>query len=150
MPADEALEAASEFVEVQVLAKSVHFVRVPCPASVILRADPDKVKQILLNLLSNAVKFTDPGGTITVRCARDAHQAYLYVSDTGAGIPPDKVDVIFDPFVQGDQRLVREHRGVGLGLAISRDLARGMHGDLTVRSTVGEGSTFVLSLPARL
>ena len=147
MPADEALKAASEFVEVQVRAKSVTFVHVPCPASVVVRADPDKVKQILLNLLSNAVKFTDAGGTITVRCTRDAARAYLHVTDTGAGIPGDKLGVIFDPFVQVDQRLVREHPGVGLGLAISRDLARGMDGDLTVTSTIGTGSTFTLSLP---
>ncbi|HEV2179428.1 MAG TPA: ATP-binding protein [Gemmatimonadaceae bacterium] len=147
MPADEALKAASEFVEVQVRAKSVTFVHVPCPASVVVRADPDKVKQILLNLLSNAVKFTDAGGTITVRCTRDATRAYLHVTDTGAGIPADKLGVIFDPFVQVDQRLVREHPGVGLGLAISRDLARGMDGDLTVASTIGAGSTFTLSLP---
>jgi PAS domain S-box-containing protein len=149
MTADEALEAAGEFVEVQVRTKSITFVHIPCPASVVVRADPDKVKQVLLNLLSNAVKFTDAGGTITVRCTRDADRAYLYVTDTGAGIPADKLDAIFDPFVQVDQRLVREHPGVGLGLAISRDLARGMNGDLTVASTVGEGSTFTLSLPVR-
>ena len=147
MPVDEALQAASEFVELQVHAKSVKFIHIPCPASVVVRADPDKVKQILLNLLSNAVKFTDPGGAITVRCTRDAERAHLYVTDTGPGIPRDKLDVIFDPFVQVDQRLVREHPGVGLGLAISRDLARGMDGELSVTSTVGEGSTFVLSLP---
>ena len=149
MPADEALEAAIEFVEVQVRAKSITFVRVPCPASVVVRADPDKVKQILLNLLSNAVKFTDAGGTITVHCARDTDRAFLHVTDTGGGIPADKLGAIFDPFVQVDQRLVREHPGVGLGLAISRDLARGMNGDLTVASTVGEGSTFTLILPTR-
>ena len=147
MPVDEALQAASEFVELQVHAKSVKFIHIPCPASVVVRADPDKVKQILLNLLSNAVKFTEPGGAITVRCTRDAERAHLYVTDTGPGIPRDKLDVIFDPFVQVDQRLVREHPGVGLGLAISRDLARGMDGELSVTSTVGEGSTFVLSLP---
>ncbi|HKV52667.1 MAG TPA: ATP-binding protein [Gemmatimonadaceae bacterium] len=149
MAADEAMEAASEFVELQVRTKGISFVHVPCPASVFVRADPDKVKQILLNLLSNAVKFTDAGGTITLRCSRDANRAYLYVSDTGAGIPADKLEAIFDPFVQVDQRLVREHPGVGLGLAISRDLARGMGGDLTVASTVGEGSVFTLSLPTK-
>lgn len=149
MVAEEALDAAGEFVELQVRAKSITFVHVPCPVSVVVRADPDKVKQILLNLLSNAVKFTDIGGTISVRCSCDAERAYLHVTDTGAGIPPEKLEAIFDPFVQVDQRLVREHPGVGLGLAISRDLARGMDGDLTVASTMGEGSTFTLGLPAR-
>jgi signal transduction histidine kinase len=72
----------------------------------------------------------------------------IYVRDTGPGIPADRLDAIFDPFVQVDQRLVREHKGVGLGLAISRNLARGVGGELTVSSQVGEGTTFRLSLPA--
>ena len=72
----------------------------------------------------------------------------ICVRDTGPGIPADRLDAIFDPFVQVDQRLVREHKGVGLGLAISRNLARGVGGELTVSSQVGEGTTFRLSLPA--
>jgi signal transduction histidine kinase len=72
----------------------------------------------------------------------------IRVRDTGVGIAADKLDSIFDPFVQVDQRLTREHSGTGLGLAISRDLARGMGGDLAAASMVGAGSTFTLSLPA--
>jgi signal transduction histidine kinase len=72
----------------------------------------------------------------------------ITVEDTGVGIAADKLAAVFEPFVQVDQRFAREHEGVGLGLAISRDLARGMGGDLTALSTLGEGSTFVLTLPA--
>jgi len=69
------------------------------------------------------------------------------VIDTGAGIPSDKLDLIFEPFVQLGRSLSSAHEGTGLGLAISRDLARAMHGNLTVSSKVGEGSTFTLTLP---
>lgn len=147
--ADTALAAASEFVELQLRAKAVRLVRVPCTPPVVLRGDPEKVQQILLNLLSNAVKFTDAGGTITLSAERVGDRVELSVSDTGTGIPADKIATIFDPFMQVDQRLTRQHHGVGLGLAISRDLARGMGGDLRVVSVEGEGSTFTLSLPTQ-
>jgi signal transduction histidine kinase len=123
--ADEALSTAGEFVEVQLRTKGVRFIHVPCPTDVVFRADPEKVQQILLNLLSNAVKFTEPGGSVTMSCEHDENAVHLRVSDTGPGIPADKIERIFDPFVQVDQRFTREHKGVGLGLAISRELARG-------------------------
>jgi signal transduction histidine kinase len=112
-------------------------------------ADRDKLVQILLNLLSNAVKFTDEGGRVTLdlHAADDSREeAEIAVRDTGAGIPADRLDEIFEPFVQVQTPFTRQHQGSGLGLAISRDLARGMSGDLTVRSTLGEGSTFVVRL----
>ena len=146
--ADEALTTASEFVEVQLRTKGVRFVHVPCDTDVIFRGDPEKVQQILLNLLSNAMKFTDRGGSVTVSCEREGSMVHIHVSDTGPGIPADKIEKIFDPFVQVDQRFTREHRGVGLGLAISRELAVGMHGALHVSSVVGEGTTLTLTLPA--
>lgn len=146
--ADEALAAAGEFVEVQLRAKGARLVHEPCSPAMVVRADREKLQQILLNLLSNATKFTPSGGTVTLSCERDGERVLLHVSDTGPGIPADRFESIFDPFVQGDQRLVREHHGVGLGLAISRGLARGMGGEITVASRVGEGSTFTVSLPA--
>ena len=119
-----------------------------------VRGDPDKVQQILLNLLSNAAKFTPAGGRIVVDAptrengeTRD-ETLFLRVSDTGPGIPNDKQEAIFEPFVQVDRGLSRPTEGTGLGLAISRDLARGMGGDLRVRSRFGEGSSFTLSMPA--
>ena len=110
-------------------------------------ADEEKVRQIMLNLLSNAIKFTPEHGQITVRCVDGDAVVEVTVTDTGEGIAPDKLEEIFEPFVQVDTRLTRVHEGVGLGLAISRDLARGMGGELSVRSTVGQGSTFTLALP---
>jgi hypothetical protein len=120
------------------------------------------VRQILVNLLSNAVKFTPPGGKITLEIAqlrtpgRDTrlspHGSYVTfrVEDTGAGIPAEKLLSIFDPFVQAESGHSRSREGSGLGLTISRRLARLMGGDLTVESEVGKGSTFTLWLPADL
>jgi signal transduction histidine kinase len=121
--------------------------------------DEDRVRQVLVNLLNNAVKFTDPGGTVTVECGvtkrpdaearlAGAPWVYLRVTDTGCGIPRDHLLTIFDPFVQVESGHTRQNDGSGLGLTISRRLARLMKGDLTVRSEVGTGSTFTLWLPA--
>jgi signal transduction histidine kinase len=118
------------------------------PSGVSARADRDKVEQILLNLLSNAIKFTPSGGHVSVRTpAAEDDVVELSVSDTGMGIPPDKLQNIFEPFVQVDMSRTSRREGTGLGLAISRDLARGMGGDLSVRSEVNAGSTFTLTLP---
>jgi PAS domain S-box-containing protein len=122
--------------------------------------DEERVRQILLNLVANAVKFTEPGGRVMVSAGAamdlpadaeaegDGPWIYVRVEDTGRGIPPGRMDAIFEPFVQADMSLTRQHGGTGLGLAISRRLARLMGGELTVRSEVGAGSTFFLWLPA--
>jgi signal transduction histidine kinase len=116
----------------------------------VVRADAEKVRQVLVNLLSNAVKFTDPGGRVWLACEDDAAAGVVRVRvhDTGRGIPPERLAHVFEPFVQVDRDLTHaSQQGVGLGLAISRDLARGMGGDLAVESTPGAGSTFTLTLP---
>jgi PAS domain S-box-containing protein len=115
-------------------------------------ADREKLIQIILNLLSNAVKFTESGGTIAVSETRAdgagaGRTLNLRVSDTGIGIPKDKLQAIFDPFVQLATSHSARHEGTGLGLAISRDLARGMGGDLLVELNSGKGATFVVVLP---
>ena len=115
--------------------------------SVYVRTDPDKLRQILVNLVSNSVKFTEAGGHISVRCTEKKDAVTIEVQDTGRGIPPDKLDAVFEPFVQLDSGLTRTTEGTGLGLAISRGLARGMGGDLTARSELGVGSVFTLTLP---
>ncbi len=113
-----------------------------------VRADYERVRQILLNLLTNAIKFTAEGGSVTVSCACSEDTVSLSVADTGRGIERDKLERIFEPFVQVDRHLTNvSQQGVGLGLAISRDLARRMCGDITARSEVGKGSTFTLTLP---
>ena len=117
----------------------------------VVRADQDRVQQILLNLLTNAVKFTDAGGRVALACERDASRGTIRitVSDTGRGIPSGQFERIFEPFVQVDRhRTLESQQGVGLGLAISRELARGMAGELTVVSELGVGSTFTLELPS--
>jgi signal transduction histidine kinase len=118
-----------------------------CATDLVARADPERLRQILLNLLGNAAKFTPEGGQIAIECAEQDHEVAIRVRDTGIGIPPEALERIFDPFVQVGRDLRAPSDGVGLGLAISRDLARRMGGDLTVESRVGEGSTFTLLLP---
>jgi PAS domain S-box-containing protein len=148
VPVIEAVAAARALVVPQVAAKGLTYLLTECDPSLRVRADREKLQQILLNLLTNAMKFTDAGGEIRVACIGRGATVPISVSDTGVGIPADKLPSIFDPFVQVDQRLTRPHEGVGLGLAISRDLARGMGGDLTAASTLGAGATFTLVLPA--
>jgi PAS domain S-box-containing protein len=110
--------------------------------------DEAKVEQILVNVIGNAVKFTDRGGRIVITCERDGDGVRIEVSDTGIGIPLERLDRIFEPFVQVGRSLTSPLEGSGLGLAISRDLTRAMGGSLTVRSRVDAGSTFTLVLPA--
>ncbi len=111
-------------------------------------ADREKCEQILLNVLSNATKFTPAGGRVVLTSLLHADRIHVSVADTGIGIPAEKLALIFEPFVQLDRSLTRTQEGIGLGLAISRELARGMNGELTAESTVGHGSIFTLSLPA--
>jgi signal transduction histidine kinase/type II secretory pathway pseudopilin PulG len=132
----------------QVRAKNQRLEMHQCGDELTVRADRDKVRQILLNLISNAVKFTPEGGQIGVDCSRVGDIVAIRVRDTGMGIPEDRLRSIFEPFVQAGRALNRTHEGVGLGLAISRDLARAMGGDITVESEVGRGSVFTVTLPS--
>ena len=143
----DAVDAAATMVEPQAQARGIEFTREPCGPELVARGDPERVQQILLNLIGNASKFTEPGGAIVVRCDADTEWVRIHVVDTGRGIPPDRLDAIFDPFVQLDRaRHETSRQGVGLGLAISRDLARGMGGEIDVESEPDRGSTFTLRL----
>jgi signal transduction histidine kinase len=115
-----------------------------CPASLEMMGDVERVRQVLINLLTNAVKFTPAGGTVDVECVADAGRVRITVRDTGPGIPPEKLEEIFAPFVQLQRDAAGSQAGTGLGLAISRDLARAMNADLVVESQVGKGSAFTL------
>jgi signal transduction histidine kinase len=109
--------------------------------------DDAKIKQVLVNLATNAVKFTGQGGQVTLTCRAANHDDVIFdISDTGAGIPADQLRAIFEPYVQLPTPLLDSHGGSGLGLAISREFATAMHGELTVSSTLGRGSTFTLRL----
>ena len=113
--------------------------------SIVANADAGKVQQILLNLLANAIKFTDRGGGISLQCELEPEAVAISVIDTGKGIPPDKLDAIFEPFVQLKPKGAVT-QGTGLGLPISRRLAAAMGGSLKATSEVGKGSTFTLRL----
>jgi signal transduction histidine kinase/DNA-binding response OmpR family regulator len=119
-----------------------------CEGSIRVAADAERFQQILLNLVTNAIKFTPADGAITVTCEIDASVARISVTDTGVGVRPVDIERVFEPFVQIDRHLTTAtQQGVGLGLSISRELARAMRGDLTLKSTEGIGSTFTLTLP---
>jgi signal transduction histidine kinase len=144
----DALGEMEALIAPQLQAKGVAYEYKRCDRSVRVHADREKLDQILLNLVGNAVKFTERDGRITLSCDVQGATARVIVEDTGRGIPKAKLQSIFDPFVQVDRHLTPErHQGVGLGLAISRDLARAMHGDISVQSDAGKGATFVLAIP---
>ncbi len=132
-------------MEVQARAKGLTLVRTGCDSDIRAMADHDRALQIVVNLLSNAVKFTASGGRVELRCATEDGRIDVAVADTGRGIAAEHLSRIFEPFVQVGRQLNGE--GVGLGLAISRDLAHAMNGDLTVRSKRGKGAVFTLTLP---
>jgi len=146
---ERAFAQLAPLIEPQLEAKNLSYEVCDPEQLPVVRADAEKLEQILLNLLSNAVSFTEPGGRVEVNATRrDAKPEYVFVriSDTGRGIPADKLEAIFEPFMQVDSSHSRTVEGTGLGLAISRDLARGMGGDIRARSTPGKGSVFTLML----
>ena len=132
----------------QIRMNGLEYHAAPCPESLTVWGDREKIQQILLNLVSNSIKFTAPGGRIDVVCEQQGSSVFFHITDTGKGIPADKLVEIFDPFVQVNPKFTRPQDGVGLGLAISRDLALGMGGDLTAKSEERVGSTFTLQLKA--
>jgi PAS domain S-box-containing protein len=148
VPLDEFLAGLNGLVEPQAAAKSLTLAYVPCAPGLAVCADREKLRQILLNLLSNAIRYTPPGGRIAIAGEAIGNgQVAITVRDTGIGIAPEAMEQVFQPFVQLDRSLTRIREGVGLGLAISLDLARGMAGELSATSMAGEGSCFTLRLP---
>ena len=147
VPVDEALHDTESMIAPQILKKGIRYSYKGAGKAAAVLADPEKFQQIVLNLLSNAVKFTDSGGSIDLSSEQRGNCIEIRVADTGPGISPEKLERIFDPFVQAERRLNQPVQGVGLGLAISQDLALAMDGQVTVESVVGQGSTFTLSLP---
>ena len=145
----ELLDVVDSLVTPQLRAKDLSYDCTGCDRNIILRADRQKLVQILLNVLSNAVKFTPPRGRISLRTTIPAPgRATLGVRDTGVGMTAEQAGLVFEPYVQFDNRLSREEKGTGLGMPISRELARGMGGDLTVESEPGKGTEFFLTLAA--
>ena len=141
------VEAVTPMVEPAAAAKKIALMVKSPPKECVALGDRARIDQVVLNLLSNAIKYTAAGGTVTIKCAASGKSASVSVTDTGRGVPREKLESIFEPFVQLGRSLSSSHEGMGLGLSISRDLARAMRGDLTVSSKVGVGSTFTLTLP---
>jgi PAS domain S-box-containing protein len=149
----DAISRSHSLLRVQLQEAGLSFTTSACNG-VAVTADPDKLQQILLNLVANAIKFTAAGGAISVDCERHEDRVRILVRDTGIGIAPDDLTRVFSPFVQLDpgrtaaRNSLGAPTGVGLGLAISRDLAHAMEGDVSAESSLGHGSTFIVELPA--
>jgi signal transduction histidine kinase len=144
--ARDALSSAEALVAPQAHARGLELEVAAPDTDLWVRADEEKLRQVLANLLSNAIKFT-PAGRVRLWCEASGADACFRVSDTGIGLSPDKLEAIFEPFVQIRSDLTRTEEGTGLGLAISRAIAEAMQGSLTAESVLGEGSTFTLQLP---
>jgi signal transduction histidine kinase len=149
-----ALDAARALVAPQIVAKGVSVNITPGIKGVAVRADAVKLLQVVLNVLTNAVKFTPTGGTVTISWSEIVAPTAAWkfvaidIADTGRGMSASELRQVFVPYVQVGERTTANPSGVGLGLAISRELARGMSGDLVVASTPGVGSVFTLMLPS--
>ena len=149
LPMNEALEKIEPLIAPQLQEKQLRYSYTCCDPRFSAYVDAERVQQILLNLVSNAIKFTPAGGEIRMECDATPTDMLVHVTDNGVGIPEDKLQSIFEPFVQLDHGRWSGIPGTGLGLAISRDLARAMGGDLTATSEPGTGSTFTLRLPRK-
>jgi signal transduction histidine kinase len=147
VPLHEALGAMEALIIPQILSRALRYELKPVDRDLLVFADREKLQQIVLNLLANSIKFTAPNGEIKLSAEPAGDTVLIRVQDSGRGIPGDRLEQIFEPFVRIDTGYARVTEGTGLGLAISRDLARAMGGDLTAESTLGEGSTFTLRLP---
>jgi len=142
-----ALDALEPLVRPELLQKNLSLSYDPGDPQLEVVADPTKLRQILLNVLGNAIKFTPIGGRIALDVLRDGEIARIRVIDSGIGVAAENLEQVFEPFFQVDTGTTREYPGVGLGLAISRDLARAMGGEVTIESALGKGSVVSIALP---
>ncbi len=149
IPIEETLRSAESLVTPQFVKKGVNYTHRGGDPSYTVFADREKVQQIIVNLLANAVKFTPPGGSVDLEWRIEEDHLIVRVRDTGSGVPEEKIEQIFEPFVQVRSPGAMPSGGTGLGLAISRDLARAMGGDVRATSRLGVGSVFTLTLPLR-
>ena len=147
VPLADLLRETANMIEPIAQRKALDFHVEPVDASGVIRTDRGKLRQILLNLLSNAVKFTE-SGCVRFIARRSNGGVEFEVQDTGAGIPTEQLDSIFEPFWQGGQSSAGRIGGTGLGLTVSRQLAQLLGGDVQVHSTPGQGSTFTVYIPS--
>jgi len=149
IPIEETLLGAEALVFPQFAKKRVTYTHHPGDPTLTVFADREKVQQILVNLLANAMKFTPAGGSVDLDWRIEYDSLRVRVRDTGPGIPSEKIEQIFEPFVQLRAPGSLPEGGTGLGLPISRDLARAMGGDIVATSTFGVGSVFTVTIPLR-
>ena len=142
------IEEVAALLESRAHAQGIQLVVEPCSAELPhVLADLQRLRQIITNLVGNAIKFTEEG-SVTIRCALRGDTVEIAVEDTGVGIDPDILPLVFDEFYQANSQLTRIRGGSWLGLAISRRLARLMNGAVTARSELGVGSVFTLTIPS--
>ncbi|MDP9279809.1 MAG: response regulator [Gemmatimonadota bacterium] len=148
IPVNPVLSEVEGLCALQAKANGLTLTVPPCEREILVAADAERFQQILLNLITNAIKFTPVDGRVDVTCDDDSGVVRVRVKDNGVGVRLADIDRVFEPFVQIDRHLTTAtQQGVGLGLSISRELARAMQGDLTLQSAEGTGSTFTLTLP---
>ena len=147
VPINDTLGGLEALIAPQLKARNLTYIYNPGDGHLVAYGNRARLEQIVLNLLANAIKYTAPGGRIGLSSGLHGGRVEIRVSDTGHGIPREKLDAIFEPFTRVEMDLTRTTEGTGLGLAISRHLARAMMGDLTARSEIGRGSIFTLTLP---
>ncbi len=141
------LAGLEELIRPQLDEKQLTYVFEGGNRSTKMLADSEKVVRILTNLLTNAMKFTEPGGTITLGWVPSDEFVNITVTDSGIGIPPDRIESVFEPFVQVPGQKKMNPQGIGFGLAIGRKLARLMGGELTASAAPVKGTTFSVTLP---
>lgn len=143
----EALDEVEPLIQPDLRRKKLAFERHSCPPGLLVTADREKLRQILVNFLTNAAKYTEDGGTISIGVDATAGSATIWVKDTGIGIPPEQLARVFEPFFQVERGRTRRFAGIGLGLTIARDLARAMGGDVTIESVPRQGTRVAVRLP---
>jgi signal transduction histidine kinase len=144
----QALDSLEAVLRPELTKHELNFVWHGCDPTMMVRADPVKLRQILLNVLGNAIKFTPPAGRIELSAYRSDSRIRICVTDTGIGIPPDQIERVFEPFFQVHSGPTREYAGVGLGLAIARDFVQAMGGTISIESPAGKGCVVTIDLPA--
>jgi signal transduction histidine kinase len=145
---NQALDDVEPLIQQEMRRKSISYVRHACTDDLRIVADREKLRQILLNFLTNAVKYSENGGTIAIAAERTNGTVTIWVKDSGIGIPQDQLARVFEPFFQVERGRTRRFSGIGLGLTIARDLARGMGGDVTIESESGRGTRVAVRVPA--
>jgi signal transduction histidine kinase len=148
MSVNHTLGDAAALVEPMASAKDVHFIVELLEEDQAIQTDGTKLRQMLVNLLSNGIKFTE-NGEVRVSCGVSNGFLEVRIADTGVGIPAENIEDVFEPFWQAEQTATRRTGGTGLGLSVTRRLARLLGGDVSVASRIGAGSTFLLTVPMK-